>query len=82
MLCDDSDIHDYMFETALAQSIGLEPTSAAALQRRSSLQPTWWLVLVAVPIMSQIFAAHISTLNICVIQFVLLKKKLFELLLA
>lgn len=31
LLCDYSEIHDYVFETALAQSIGVELTSAAAL---------------------------------------------------
>jgi len=54
---------------AFAQSIGVEPTSAAALVTILASADT--VARLAVPIMSQIFAKHISTLNICLIEFVL-----------
>lgn len=54
---------------AFAQSIGVEPTSAAALVTILASADT--VARLAVPIMSQIFAKRISTLNICLIEFVL-----------
>ena len=54
---------------AFAQSIGVEPTSAAALVTILAAADT--VARLAVPIASQVFSKYISTLNICLIEFVL-----------